>query len=96
MQPDLRRQADTVAWFEKAQNDLRCAKIDLAASPPAMEDALFHCQQAVEKAMKGFLVWHERTFPRTHDLGKLGTQMVQTEPTIEAQIDRIVDLTQYA
>lgn len=31
MQPDVRR-ADTHSWFEKANEDLRCAQIDLAVS----------------------------------------------------------------
>jgi hypothetical protein len=39
---------------------LRGADIDLAASPPIIEDMLFHCQQAAEKAMKGFLTAHDR------------------------------------
>jgi hypothetical protein len=59
MQPDARRRADTLSWFEKAHKDLRCAQIDLAADPPASEDALYHCQQAAAKALKGFLVRHD-------------------------------------
>ncbi|MBM3240544.1 HEPN domain-containing protein [Candidatus Poribacteria bacterium] len=27
-----------------------------------------HCQQAIEKAVKGFLVWHGATFPFTHQI----------------------------
>jgi hypothetical protein len=50
-QPDPRRLADTASWLRKASNDLRYAGIDLAAEPPASEDAVFHCQQAVEKAL---------------------------------------------
>jgi HEPN domain-containing protein len=46
--------AEARAWFQKAANDLRGADIDLAAEPPLVEDALFHCQQAVEKSIKGF------------------------------------------
>jgi HEPN domain-containing protein len=53
MQPDAL--AEARAWLQKASNDLRGADIDLAASPPLLEDALFHCQQAAEKSMKGFL-----------------------------------------
>src|SRR5947207_2401898 len=36
------------AWLVKAVNDLRAAEIGLGAVPPLLEDALFHCQQAVE------------------------------------------------
>jgi hypothetical protein len=55
MQPDPVRLADTRAWLVKAANDLRAAAVDLAATPPLLEDALFHCQQAAEKAFKAFL-----------------------------------------
>ena len=87
MPPDERRRADTISWFEKARKDIRCAEIDLAAEPPSTEDALYHCQQAAEKALKGFLVWHDEPFPRTHDLGKLGRQAVELDPTLEEPID---------
>jgi HEPN domain-containing protein len=96
MEPDPQRKADTVSWSRKALNDLRYAEIDLAAVPPATEDAVFHCQQAVEKAMKAFLVWQDRPFTRTHDLGKLGTQIVEIDHTIEPLVERIVDLTKFA
>ena len=96
MQPDVRRRADTLSWFEKSHKDLRCAQIDLAAEPPAPEDALYHCQQAAEKALKGFLVWHDQPFPMTHDLGKLGKQAVELDPTLEPLIDEVVEFTKYA
>src|ERR1035438_4410397 len=63
MQPDSRRLADTASWLRKASNDLRYAGIDLAAEPAASEDAVFHCQQAVEKALKAFFVWSDVPFP---------------------------------
>ena len=95
MQPDARRRADTLSWFEKAHKDLRCAQIDLAADPPASEDALYHCQQAAHKALKGFLVWHDRPFPKTHDLGRLGKQAVDLDQTLEKFIDEVVEFTKY-
>jgi HEPN domain-containing protein len=42
-------------------------------------DATFHCQQAVEKAMKAFLTWHDRIFRKTHDLVELGGHCVGIE-----------------
>jgi len=96
MQADERRHADARSWFEKADKDLRCAAIDLAAEPPATEDALFHCQQAAEKALKGYLTWHDQPFPKTHDLGRLGKQALDLDPRLEQRIDEVVEFTKYA
>src|SRR5256885_948672 len=52
--------------------DLRAAALDLAADPPILDDLVFHCQQAVEKAMKAFLSWHDEPFGKTHNLETLG------------------------
>jgi HEPN domain-containing protein len=96
MPPDPQRLADTEAWFTKVRSDLRCAAIDLAAEPPATEDAVFHCQQAVEKALKAFLVWHDVPFAKTHDLGKLGQQAAQLDPALDQLVEGIVELSKYA
>src|SRR5215210_5164815 len=59
------------AWLTKAGDDLEAAR-RLGAEPrPLFEPALYHCQQAVEKAVKGFLVFHDTRFTKTHDLGLL-------------------------
>ena len=49
---DPARVADTLGWLEKAAIDLRSGRVDLDADPPILGDALFHCQQAVEKTLK--------------------------------------------
>jgi HEPN domain-containing protein len=55
MSPEGERIAEAREWLVKAALDLRGAQIDLEAMPPLLEDALFHCQQAVEKSLKAFL-----------------------------------------
>ena len=45
--------AETRAWLVRAVDDLREAEHDLTAAPPLLRGAVFHCQQAAEKAMKG-------------------------------------------
>jgi len=37
--------------------------------------ALFWCQQAAEKSLKGFLTWNECSFRKTHDLEELGRRV---------------------
>ena len=80
MQPDSRRLADTASWLRKASNDLRYAGIDLAAEPAASEDAVFHCQQAVEKALKAFLVWSDGHFPKHMTLAGWATRQHNSIP----------------
>ena len=96
MPHDPVKATDARAWLEKAHMDLRSARVDLAANPPIVGDALFHCQQAVEKAIKTLLTWHDQPFRKTHDLADLGTQLVVLEPTLEELLKRAAPLTEYA
>lgn len=84
------------AWLAKAENDLRGAEVDLDADPPLVEDALFHCQQAAEKAMKAFLTAHDTTFRKTHDLDELAAACEQIDPSLEEALNPARDLTVFA
>jgi HEPN domain-containing protein len=55
MEPDAILVSNTREWLLRANEDLDNARHDLTATPPFVRDALFHCQQAVEKAMKALL-----------------------------------------
>jgi HEPN domain-containing protein len=57
-----------MAWIEKADSDLQAAHVIFDADVLILDIVCFHCQQAVEKYLKGFLVVHEIDFPRTHIL----------------------------
>lgn len=96
MQHDPARIADTRAWLQKATSDLRAAVHDLEAVPPLLDAVVFHCQQAVEKAMKGFLAWHDRPFRKTHNLEEIGEACLEFDPSLEPHVDRAVPLTEYA
>jgi HEPN domain-containing protein len=87
---------DTRAWLEQAAKDLRRVEILLAAAPPDVEGTLFHSQQAAEKALKGFLTWHDIAFRKVHELGELGRQCVQVDPTLGELLQRANSLTKYA
>ena len=56
------------SWIEKAQNDLLNADNNLAAELVPYDTVCFHCQQAAEKLLKGFLVAHDSEYPITHNL----------------------------
>ncbi|MDP1621425.1 MAG: HEPN domain-containing protein [Bacteroidales bacterium] len=59
------------SWFVKAAHDLETAKI-VASHLPDYDDVIaFHCQQAIEKSLKGYLVYLDLEFKPVHDLGYL-------------------------
>jgi HEPN domain-containing protein len=58
-------------WTEKAEHDLIAAKLVIEHQPLILDIACFHCQQAVEKYLKTFLVFKKEEFPRTHNLDLL-------------------------
>lgn len=87
---------DVRAWLARAAMDLRAGEVDLAASPPLLEDVLFHSQQAVEKALKAFLAWHDRPFRKTHSLEEIGRQCAQLDPDLEGLVERVAPLSEYA
>lgn len=55
-------------WIERAEADLKAAEILIEADPLILDIACFHCQQAVEKFLKGYLVFNDVDFPFTHSL----------------------------
>lgn len=96
MPPDSARIEETRAWFHKANIDLRAARVDLDADPPIAEDVLFHCQQAAEKSLKGFLTWHDQPFRKTHSLVELGMQCAELDPSLETLLREASGLSEYA
>jgi HEPN domain-containing protein len=93
---DPARVEDTKAWLIRASEDLRGAEVDLAALPPLLGDALFHCQQAVEKVLKAFLTWHDLAIRKTPDLAVIGEKCVAVDPTLNSMLRRSATLTEYA
>ena len=96
MPPDPQRVEETRAWFAKASEDLRAAAFEMTAEPPLLFDVVFHAQQAAEKAMKGFLTWHDVPFRKTHDLAEIGRQVIALDPAFEGLSKRAIDLSVYA
>jgi len=87
---------NTAVWLRKAAQDLRRVERCLADAPPDVEDALFHCQQVAEKALKALLTWHDQPFKKTHDLAALGSQCKGIDNSLDLLIDRLDDLSPYA
>ena len=69
-------------WLAAANEDRRVAALCLAADPPLRGVAAFHCQQAVEKLLKGFLTLAGKRGGKTHSLANLGTGATASFPEI--------------
>jgi HEPN domain-containing protein len=84
------------AWFKKAANDLRSARVNLAASPPLIDQTLFQSQQVAEKALKGFLTFHDLRFMKTHDLAQLANLAITTDASLKIALEDVEILTPFA
>jgi HEPN domain-containing protein len=72
-----------LGWLRVARSDMQVARACLDMRPPQQAVAAYHCQQAAEKVLKGFLVLAGIDFRRTHDLDPLGRSVVAAFPAEE-------------
>ena len=68
----------------------------MAATPPLLGEAAYHCQQAAEKSLKGYLSWHDVPFGKTHDLAAIGLLCVSSDTSLEVICVRADRLTVFA
>jgi HEPN domain-containing protein len=95
MPHDPARVEDTRSWLRKANVDLIAAEFELG-HPLLLSDVAFHAQQAVEKALKAFLAWHDQPLPKSHDLERIGRACARIDSDLEKSVDQAVPLTEYA
>ncbi len=76
---------------------------DIAAAKKLSDDedeyfdvAIYHCQQAAEKAVKGFLTLHEVDFPKTHDIRLLVQMAANINSEMNGYEESAELLTPYA
>ena len=86
----------TQLWFTKAKDDLKVARALLDFESEHFEAAVFHCQQAAEKSIKGYLTHHKVRFNKTHDIEKLLTVVATVNESLSARFKRAAVLTKYA
>jgi HEPN domain-containing protein len=69
----------------------------LSDDPAVYADvAIYHCQQSAEKAIKGFLILQDQSFPRTHDVRLLLQLAITVEPNLQTYEEASELLTPYA
>jgi HEPN domain-containing protein len=85
-------------WRLKAASDLKNVALLMKSGEPDLpnDTICFHCQQAVEKFLKAFLVYHDTEFPYTHNLKDLVDLAATIDPEIARFREKVEQLTPYA
>lgn len=83
-------------WLTKARRDLLSAKRLARGKDPYLDTAIYHCQQTAEKAIKGWLVYHDQSFEKTHDLRLLVTLASEIEWKFTEWFDVAEQISPYA
>ena len=78
-------------WIRLAQRDDNVAThLYDTLIPMPVETICFHCQQAVEKALKAILAYHEEDVPKTHNI-RILAELCKTHSTKVYLDDKVVD-----
>ncbi len=83
-------------WPQKAKRDLAAAERLTTEEAPLLDIAVYHCQQAVEKALKAFLTFHEVPFEKTHNLVALLDLAEKIDADLRRWLETAKRLTPYA
>jgi HEPN domain-containing protein len=96
MHPENTQLEEALEWLRVASDDLRLADAALALEPPITGLALYHAQQAAEKALKAYLVFRGHTFPFTHNLTELARPLAALDEKLLAIVRQGLDLSDFA
>ena len=84
------------AWLIKARHDLDTAKVILSNLPGYDDMVAFHCQQAIEKTLKAYLIYLDIEFKPVHDLGYLINLIASKDVTLEPYFEKVDKISRYA
>ena len=85
----------TREWLRKAGIDFKTAQHLCQSGFDFAEGSAFHSQQAAEKYLKAFLVWHQIEFQKTHDIEALLRLAGKVDDKIPEILADTVILTPY-
>ncbi|HUB50442.1 MAG TPA: nucleotidyltransferase domain-containing protein [Acetobacteraceae bacterium] len=84
-----------LGWVKIAYSDLQVARACLGLEPPQAGVAAYHCQQAGEKLLKGFLVLAGINVRRTHEMAALGAAVLAQFPELASLVTPMVSWTDW-
>lgn len=93
----MTEQIDIVkSWIEKGDHDLGTAQVTFLYIPRYRDTIAFHCQQAVEKYLKGYLFLNNTDFKRTHNLNYLLSLVSQFDSVNDDLFDKVTELEDFS
>ena len=93
--PEAVKAEFTREWIRKAESDFKTAGHLLQGGPDFNDGTAFHSQQAAEKYLKAFLVWHQIEFHKTHDIEALLRLAEKVNDKLPEILREAVILTSY-
>ena len=84
------------SWFKFADDDILVAQQLMRYEDPVLRSICFHCQQAVEKYIKGFIIYLDGDFSFTHDISRLLNELKVYERDLNLDDLSLDQLTAYA
>jgi len=84
------------SWIEKGDHDLGTAQVTFLYIPRYRDTIAFHCQQAVEKYLKGYLFLNNTDFKRTHNLNYLLSLVSQFDSVNDDLYDKVAELEDFS
>lgn len=82
-------------WFKKAESDFKTIKNNFKDEEPPTDAICFHAQQAIEKYLKGTLIYFGEHITKTHDLVSLLTSITGRIPELKELEDELDDISRY-
>ncbi len=81
-------------WFDKGQKDIDDAEF-LLKNNRALENVSFHVHQAVEKYLKGFLIYNGWKLEKIHDLIKLIEEAAKIDKSFRKFTSQLRKITNF-
>lgn len=83
-----------IDWLDKAEDDINASRI-LKNCGGDNEVIAFHCQQAIEKALKGYLLYKKSRHFDGHNLTFLCKQAIMCDEAFRQWYDESIALNRY-
>lgn len=91
----MKNQKEVSEWLNRAFSNLERARFGKVSDSFYYEDLCFDCQQAVEKSLKGLIVYLDEEIPWTHSISQLN-KVISSHYQLNSELIQAETLSFYA